>query len=114
MLCTEAGINVDCWNEDWKIKKSLKSMICMHDEQQSELSKSLVAWKKFADEEERKTFMKENPRWSAAHSDRGVFAGHSIADDILYEAIRRTNALYKLNVPLGTEAMYGRNWRECH
>jgi DNA polymerase I-like protein with 3'-5' exonuclease and polymerase domains len=113
-LASEAGLGIDFWKDDYREKSYLQSMICNHDEQQFEISKSLIKWKKFETEDELSAFLRENPEWSATHSERGFFAGTSIANNILIEAVEKTNKLYKLNVPLGTEAMYGRNWCETH
>lgn len=113
-LSQQHGISVDFWKDDWKKKQYLQSLISYHDEQQQELSKSLVKWKKFNTEEDMKNFMHDNPTWSAVHSDKGFFLGNSIADEILHEAVKLTNEYYKLKVPLGVEAMYGLNWYACH
>lgn len=42
------------------------------------------------------------------------YLGRSIVADLAVEATNETSALYKLNVPLGIEFIFGRNWGECH
>lgn len=85
------------------------------DEAQSEITKGLVKWKKFNTDEEVAEFKISNPQWAGpVHSEKGLFMGHSVADEILNEAIEQTNVYYKLKVPLAVEPMYGQNWKECH
>lgn len=114
-LTKERGYSVDFWKEDWKNKQYIQQLIAYHDEAQSEITKGLVKWKKFNNEESAKEFQKENPLWAGPiHNEKGYFLGTSIADEILQEAIEQTNKYYKLKVPLAVEPQYGRNWRECH
>ena len=84
------------------------------DEAQSEVTKSLVKWKK-VDEAEVATFKQNNPLWAGpVHSSKGNFMGFSVVDEILQEAIEQTNKHYKLKVPLAVEPMYGLNWAQTH
>ena len=85
------------------------------DEAQYEVTKDLIRWKRFETEEAAIEFKKENQLWAGPlHTERGIFLGNSILDEILAEAIIATNTHYKLEVPLGVEAAYGRNWFETH
>ena len=85
------------------------------DEAQYEVTKDLVKWKKVVTEGEAKEFKKENPLWAGPLlTEKGLFLGTSILDEILTEAIAATNKHYKLEVQLGIEAAYGRNWFETH
>lgn len=114
-LTKERGYSVDFWRDDWKTKQYIQQLIAYHDEAQSEITKSLVKWKKFATKEDAKAFQAENTLWAGPiENEKGFFMGTSVADEILQEAIEQTNKYYKLKVPLAVEPQYGRNWKECH
>lgn len=111
----EYGLYCDFFTEDWRNKPYAQQLIAMHDEAQFELHKSLIKWKIFKIEEEAKKFVKESPGWSAVgHSDKGWYVGKSIVADLVVEAANETSEIYKLNVPLGIEFIFGRSWSECH
>lgn len=85
------------------------------DECQLEVHRSLVKWKMFKEEAEAKAFKKENAGWSEiGHSDKGYYIGKSIASDLVTQAVDEAGKFYKLNVPLGADYIYGRNWGQCH
>lgn len=111
----ERGLVCDFFVDDWRNKVFAQQLIAMHDEAQMEIHKSLVKWKLFKTEEEAIAFKKESEGWSAiGHSDKGWYVGKSIVADLAVEAANETSELYGLNVPLGIEFIFGRNWGECH
>jgi hypothetical protein len=113
----DRGLICDFFVDDWRNKPFAQQLISMHDEAQVELHKSLVKWKLFKTEDEAKEFKKvdEAKVWSAiGHSDKGWYVGKSIVADLAVEAANETSTMYELNVPLGIEFIFGRNWGECH
>ncbi len=80
-----------------------------------EVSKGLIEWKVFSDEQEAKTFKKTHEGWSeVGHQGQKFFVGKSIVADLLVEAVNETTAKLKLNIPLGVEYVYGTGWHSCH
>jgi DNA polymerase I-like protein with 3'-5' exonuclease and polymerase domains len=114
-LMRKQNLLVDFWSHDWKNLEFVQQLIAMHDEAQLEMRKSMVTWKTFKTEDEAKAWSKDNPGWSAiGHNDKCFYVGKSLATDLAEEAVRLTSEHFKLNVPLGIEYIFGRNWAECH
>jgi DNA polymerase I-like protein with 3'-5' exonuclease and polymerase domains len=134
-----AGLWVDFFKDDWKVKKFVQQLIAYHDEAQAEMHKSLVKWKmvriegvwevpdekdpkKMVDspevvaaKETLKSFKNENPGWSEiGHTDTHLYIGWCKAGELIQEAVKETSAYYKLNVTLAADYILGRNWGECH
>lgn len=111
----EVGLVIDFFRDDWKNMKYVQQMIQCHDEAQMEVSKGLIEWKVFSDEQEAKTFKKTHEGWSeVGHQGQKFFVGKSIVADLLVEAVNETTAKLKLNIPLGVEYVYGTGWHSCH
>lgn len=110
------GLSVDFWKDDWKSKQYCQQMIAYHDEAQSEVSKSLVKFKKFATEEEAKAFVcPEGKVWSEIiHNDKGWFRAYCRAGELATMAVTQAGEYYKLNVQLTAGYTVGRNWAETH
>ena len=112
----EAGLYVDFFRDDWKNKDFCQQLIAYHDEAQLEVRKSLITWKKFASEEECKTFKSEDGKvWSDPfHNDKGWFRGYCLAGELATQAVVEAGDYYKLNVPLSAGYMLGTDWASCH
>ena len=114
-LMTSHGLTVDFWKDDWKNMEYCQQISQTHDEQQHEISKSLIKWRKFESDDAANDFKALNKHWvGPLHLSGGVFLAYSIVNEIVEEAITLTNNFYKLNVPLGVDPQYGRTWAECH
>jgi len=110
------GLTVDFFRDDWKNKTYINQLVAMHDEAQMEVTKSLVDWKIFKEEDEAIAFKKSSTdNWSeVGHIGDKYFVGKSVISDLLLEAVDETTAKLKLNIPLGVEFIYGDSWATCH
>ncbi len=96
------------------------SMIEYHDENQLLTSPKFYKFEVFETEEKAKEFISN---WDASlgqlsaigHSDKGYYV--SLPNDVsigVEKAIKKTEDLLKINVPLGFEWVAGRTWYDCH
>ena len=110
------GLTVDFFRDNWKNKSYINQMVAMHDEAQMEVSKGLIEWKIFKEEDEAIAFKKSSSdNWSeVGHIGGKWFVGKSVISDLLLEAVDETTAKLKLNIPLGVEFIYGDSWATCH
>lgn len=110
------GLTVDFFRDDWKNKSYITQLVAMHDEAQMEVSKGLIDWKIFKEEDEAIAFKKSSTdNWSeVGHIGDKWFVGKSVISDLLLEAVDETTAKLKLNIPLGVEFIYGDSWATCH
>jgi len=110
------GLTVDFFRDDWKNRSYITQLIAMHDEAQMEVTKSLIDWKIFKEEDEAIAFKKSSTdNWSeVGHIGDKYFVGKSVISDLLLEAVDETTAKLKLNIPLGVEFIYGDSWATCH
>jgi len=110
------GLTVDFFRDDWKNKTYINQLVAMHDEAQMEVTKSLIDWKIFKEEDEAIAFKKSSTdNWSeVGHIGDKYFVGKSVISDLLLEAVDETTAKLKLNIPLGVEFIYGDSWATCH
>jgi hypothetical protein len=110
------GMYVDFFRDDWKNKDFCQQLIAYHDEAQLEVRKSMVTWKKFADEAECNAFKPEDGReWSEpVHNERGWFRGYCRAGELATLAVKQAGEYYKLNTELSAGYILGRTWAECH
>ena len=110
------GLTVDFFRDDWKNKSYITQLVAMHDEAQMEVSKGLVDWKIFKEEDDAIAFKKSSTdNWSeVGHIGDKYFVGKSVISDLLLEAVDETTAKLKLNIPLGVEFIYGDSWATCH
>ena len=110
------GLTVDFFRDDWKNKTYINQLVAMHDEAQMEVSKGLVDWKIFKEEDDAIAFKKSSTdNWSeVGYIGDKYFVGKSVISDLLLEAVDETTAKLKLNIPLGVEFIYGDSWATCH
>lgn len=114
-LLKESGLSVDFWVDGWKKKDYIQQIMHCHDEGQFEVTKNLIKWKLFSDEDSAKNFVKENPEWvGPGHSKKGYYVGLSPMNELIQKAVSETNLYYKMNVPLAVDPQYGENWKTCH
>lgn len=115
-LLREEGMIVDFFRDDWKNRDFCQQLIAYHDEAQLEVKRSMVTWKKFATENECKTFISEDGKiWSEpVHNESGWWRGYCRAGELASIAVRMSGEYYNLNVKLSADYALGRNWAECH
>lgn len=101
-------------------KPDVCSMIEYHDENQLLTSPKLHKFEVFKTEEEAKDFIKS---WDKAlgqisaigHSDKGYYISlPNVISKGIDAAIKKTESLLNINVPLGFEWITGKNWLQCH
>ena len=95
--------------QQWKHGGRLTTALEHMDEEQAEVSRSLVKWH----------VLEENAckpaNASATIEAKGKqYYATSVVADLLLEAVAEVNAELKLNVPLAIEWIVGRNWAEAH
>lgn len=101
-------------------KPDVCSMIEYHDENQLLTSPKLHKFEVFKTEEEAKKFVEE---WDTTlgqisaigHSSKGYYV--SLPNPVskgIDKAIKKTEKLLNINVPLGFEWITGKNWLQCH
>lgn len=81
------------------------------------LNKSLVKYKVFETEEEGKEFIKNwkgEQLGALVHAKKWYVALPNDVSLAISEAIRRTEKITGLNVPLGYEYVVANNWYLCH
>jgi hypothetical protein len=115
-MLKDEGIYVDFFRDDWRNSDFCQQLIAYHDEAQLEVRRSMVKWKKFADEAECKAFKSDDGKvWSdPVHSDAGWFRGYCRAGELATIAVRESGEYYNLNVELSAGYMLGTNWGTCH
>lgn len=110
----EEGLFIDFFRQDRYNAKYCQQLIAYHDEAQAEISRSLVTWKKFEDEESCKAF-KDSKRWSdPIHNEKGWFRGYCRAGELATIAVMESGKFYNLNVELSAGYTLGTNWAETH
>lgn len=101
-------------------KPDVCSMIEYHDENQLLTSPKLHKFEVFKTEEEAKNFVNS---WDKAlgqisaigHSDKGYYVSlPNVVSKGIDDAIKKTETLLSINVPLGFEWITGKNWLQCH
>ena len=107
---------VDFFRDDWQNMDFCQQLIAYHDEAQLEIRKSMVKWKKFADEAMCKAFKSDDGKvWSdPVHNDKGWFRGYCRAGELATIAVREAGKHFKLNVELSAGYMLGTTWGSCH
>lgn len=115
-MLKKEGLWVDFFRDDWKNRDFCQQLIAYHDEAQAEVRRSMVTWKKFADEEACKAFKSDDGKvWSdPVHNDKGWFRGYCRAGELATIAVREAGRYYKLNVELSAGYMLGTNWATTH
>lgn len=103
-----------------KIEREVTNLETNKDENQLLTDPKLYKFKIFDTEEEAKTFTNE---WdnslgqlsSIGHSEKGYYiALPNVVSEGIEKAIKKTEQILKINVPLGFEWIAGKNWYQCH
>jgi hypothetical protein len=98
-------------------KPDCSEMITYHDEQALYVNKKLFEIKKFPNEDSAKQFVskwKGNQLSAVSHINNWYVVMPNVVSESIIEALRKTEEILKLRVPLAIEWKVGRNWYECH
>ena len=92
-------------------------MILYHDEEALYVNKKLFEIKKFPDEDSAKQFVSEwkgSQLSAVSHINNWYVVMPNVVSESIVEALRKTEEILKLRVPLAIEWKLGRSWYECH
>jgi hypothetical protein len=101
-------------------KPDVCSMIEYHDENQLLTSPKFYKFEIFKTEEDAKDFVKNWDKTKGqlsaiGHSDKGYYVTlPNVVSEGIHNAIKKTEDMLKIDVPLGFEWITGKNWAQCH
>lgn len=112
----ENGLAVDFFKDDWKNKTFAQQCIAYHDENQVELSRTLVEFKRFETEEEAKEYKSNSSKacGEVVESKGAYYVPYSIVGQFLQEAAREASKELDLNVTLGMDYAVHVHWGGTH
>lgn len=114
------GLYVNPFDNNLETKLGAESIILYHDEQQLEVSKALVKFKMFQDEESAKKYKKEHELETdqilseVNHINGRYFTAYCRVGELAIEAVKESGKYYKLPIQLSAEYSIGNSWRSCH
>lgn len=97
---------------DVEAREGVSQLIVYHDEVQYSVSRSLVRFEVFDDEEAAKAAGK--PGSSAVGHGKKFYRAYSPMHDIIKDSIAQVVTDLKINVELGFEYQVGSDWASCH
>jgi len=116
-----AGLLVDFFKHDWRVKDFCQQLIAYHDEAQLEVNKGSVVFKRFASKEEAQAFKDEQwaecgEIWSDIKDSPkgGVYVGYCKAGQLAVESVGESGRDYGMVIDLTAGYMIEKTWAGCH